>query len=291
MHRILVLASLLTALLVVGACTTGTTPSGSPSPSSAPSGPASSAVSASPSPSATSSAPAVPPAPKLLACYRLGLKQLTSPTNNSNPVGCSHRHDALTIFVGRLHTVVNGHSVAVDSATVQRQLARTCPRKLAGYVGGSLADRQLSRLKVVWFSPSLAQADNGADWFRCDLVGFAAQDTLLGLPPAPQIHGALDRSDGLDRFGLCGTAAPGANNFARVICSHQHSWKAIATIHIAGGPKYPGVGTVRGAGDSACKARVKAISGYTLKLSYGWEWPSAAQWKAGQHYGYCWAPG
>jgi hypothetical protein len=25
-------------------------------------------------------------------------------------------------------------------------------------------------------------------------------------------------------------------------------------------------------------------------VTYGWEYPTPAQWRAGQRYGYCWAP-
>jgi hypothetical protein len=205
-------------------------------------------------------------------------------------VSCRAGHDARTIYVGMLDTVVDGHSVAVDSATVQRQLARTCPRKLADYVGGSRTDRQLSRFNVVWYSPTLSQSDAGADWFRCDLVAFSDADSLYSLPRKGSLRGALDRRGALGTYGLCGTAAPGARGFQRVICDRRHSWKAIDTIGLAGGAKYPGQASVRKGGDSRCKDEVRSRSADTLKFEYGWEWPSRAQWNRGQHYGYCWAP-
>ena len=124
----------------------------------------------------------VPRAPRAKACYRLTAAQLTKPTNASTPVPCASRHTAQTIYVGSLDTVVDGHSVAVDSATVQKQLSTTCPRKLAAYVGGRPRARDLSRFNVVWYSPTLEQSDQGADWFRCDVIAFAAQDQLASLP-------------------------------------------------------------------------------------------------------------
>jgi hypothetical protein len=261
---------------------------------SSPGGPSasSSAASSTPAPRTPHSKPVrmkPPPAPKPLGCYRLTLKQLTQPTNHSNPVSCRGQHDAQTIFVGKLRTVVDGHSVAVDSNLVQHQLETTCPRKLAQFVGGSLVDRHISRFNVVWFSPTLAQSDQGANWFRCDLVAFAKQDSLLGLPSTNRLHHVLNASSGLANYGLCGTAAPGDNNFRRVICARRHSWKAITTIHINGGRNYPGTNTVRTTGDDTCKTRVQQL-GNSLKFSFGWEWPTNAQWKRGQHYGYCWAP-
>jgi hypothetical protein len=234
--------------------------------------------------------PVVPPAPENEACYRLSLGQLTRPTNTSDPVSCSKRHDAQTIYVGTLDTVVDGHAVTVDSDRVQKQLSTTCPAKLADYLGGSLSTRRLSRFGVVWFSPTLEQADKGANWFRCDAIAFARGDRLYGLPAPHRLHKALEGGKALDTYGLCGTAQPGARDFERVICGLHHSWKAISTIGLAGGRTYPGVAAVRDAGDSTCKDQVRARNPSSLKYSYGWEWPTRKQWENGQHYGFCWAP-
>ncbi|CAN5694301.1 hypothetical protein BH10ACT10_BH10ACT10_06270 [soil metagenome] len=285
MTRLALVAALATVLLLAG-CTG--TPVSSPEPS--PSVPASS--SSSPSPEAAPSTPAVvPAAPKRAACYRLSTPQLTKPTNASTPVSCGSRHTAQTIYVGTLDTVVDGHAVAVDSATVQRQLSTTCPSRLAAYVGGSTTARDLSRFNVVWYSPSLAQSDAGADWFRCDLIAFAGEDQLAPLPSTRKLRGALGRSGALADYGLCGTAAPGAQGFERVICSRGHSWRAIDTIGLAGGKRYPGTSQVRKAGDGDCRDLAQSRAGNTLKFRYGWEWPTRAQWGRGQRFGYCWIPG
>ncbi len=282
-HRVLS-AVAATLALAAASCT-----SGGGSPHAEPS------VSASISPSASTASasptrPVVPPAPEDRACYRLSLSQLTRPTNQSEPVPCGRRHDAQTIYVGTLDTVVDGHALRVDSDRVQKQLAGTCPAKLADYLGGSVDERHLSRFGVVWFSPTVQQADRGARWFRCDAIAFARGDTLYGLPVPRKLHKALEAGNALDRYGLCGTAQPGAKSFERVICGLPHSWKAISTIPLAGGKAYPGVATVRRAGDQTCKDRSRARNPSSLKYSYGWEWPTKDQWQAGQHYGYCWAP-
>jgi hypothetical protein len=276
-----------TALLLAG-CSGEPAASPDPSPSS---GPVSGAPSGSPSEATPSTPPVVPQAPRLAACYRLSTTQLTKPTNASSPVPCRTRHTAQTIYVGMLDTVVDGHAVAVDSARVQRQLSTTCPRKLAAYVGGSAAVRDLSRFNVVWYSPTLEQSDQGADWFRCDLIAFAGQDQLAALPGTRRLRGVLDDSGALADYGLCGTSAPGQRGFERVICGRPHSWRAIDTIGIAGGARYPGTARVRKAGDANCKDLAQARASNTLKFRYGWEWPSKQQWQRGQHFGYCWIPG
>jgi hypothetical protein len=276
-----VVVTVLLAVLLAG-CTQDD--AGSPAPSPSPTAPT-----ATTSAAAGATPVAVPPAPPATACYRLSSAQLTRPTSSARPVPCTRRHTARTIFVGRLDTVVAGHSVAVDSATVQRQLATTCPRKLASYVGGSATDRDLSRLAVVWFSPTLEQSDAGADWFRCDVVAFGTGEGLLPLPTTGGLRGVLSRPGALDTYGLCGTAAPGAPGFRRVACARPHTWRAFTTVALPGGTAYPGTAAVRGAGD-ACKARARARAADTLKFRYGWEWPTRDQWGTGQHFGYCWVP-
>jgi len=270
----------LLAVLVVGGCTAG---SGSREASSAAGGSASSAAGSSASTaagsSASSAAPAVPRAPEEGACYRLSTAQLTRSWSDSRPVPCSSRHTSRTIFVG-LH---DGHQVAAD---------KTCPRKLAGYVGGSARTRDLSRFNVVWFSPTPAQREQGATWFRCDLIVFSGTDSLFPLPrKGPGVKRVLDRPDALATYGLCGTAAPGSARFERVICARRHSWVAFDTIGLAGGKRYPGVAKVDGAGLDECRSRAAARAGNALRYRYGWEYPTRAQWAAGQRFGYCWMPG
>jgi hypothetical protein len=291
------LTGLLVALLTVAlAGCSGDRPSGSPSDggtstSSGTSTGSTGSTAATPSESSPArSAAAAPPAPRNDACYRLTPRDLTSPTSSKPPVPCTRSHNARTIHVGRLDLVVDGHAVAVDSRHVQRQLATTCPRRLAAYLGGSPATRRLSRLHVVWYSPTLAESDAGADWFRCDVVAFADEERLFPLPRKGRLRGLLDRDGALDTFGLCGSTAPGARGFERVICARRHAWQAIDAIPLAGGRRYPGVATVRRAGDTACKDRARERSEDTLRFRYGWEWPTAQQWARGQHYGFCWAP-
>jgi hypothetical protein len=278
----------MTAALACAALLAGCSGSPSSSPSADTSSSGSCSSSSAPSKAATPAV--VPRAPRAKACYRLTAAQLTKPTNASTPVPCSSRHTAQTIYVGTLDTVVDGHSVAVDSATVQRQLSTTCPRKLAAYVGGSATARDLSRFNVVWYSPTLEQSDQGADWFRCDVIAFAGQDQLASLPGTARLQGVLGSSNALDEFGLCGTSAPGARGFQRVICGRNHSWRAIDTIGLPGGARSPGTATVRMAGDSDCKDLAQARSDNSLKYRYGWEWPTREQWDRGQRFGYCWVP-
>jgi hypothetical protein len=230
----------------------------------------------------------VPPRPRVGACYDLDFASATLPTSDDRPVACTQRHTARTYYVGRLDTVVDGHLLAVDSAVAQRQVERACPRRLSAYLGGSAEARALSRLQAVWFSPTIAESDEGASWFRCDAVALASPGELASLPR--KLKGILDRPGALDRVGLCANAAPGTRGFERVICARPHAWRALSTIDIPGGQLYPGVAAVREAGEATCRDRVRRASGSPERFTYGWEWPTKDQWRAGQHFGYCWAP-
>ena len=184
----------------------------------------------------------------------------------------------------------SGRRVSVDSPAAQRQPAGICPGELQRYVGGTIDVRRRSRFEVVWFTPTLDEAQAEARWFRCDAVAVADDDRLLRLPLGNQLRGVLDRPGALATYGLCGTAQPGTRSFRRVACALPHRWEAVSTIGLAGGDRYPGTARVRSAGDQTCADRVRARSGLSLEFSYGWEWPTGAQWAAGQRYGYCWAP-
>lgn len=277
----LALAAGIAALALAG-CSGGEEPKAADSPASSPT-PTTSAASAEP-------APKKPPAPEEGTCHRLTLEEAARPTNDDKPVPCTETHTARTIHVGRLDTIVDGHSLGVDSDRVQEQLSTTCPEELASFLGGTDEARALSRFQAIWFSPTLEEYDAGADWFRCDVVALGGPDELLELPSEQRLEGILDKPGALDTYGLCGTAEPGTKGFERVACALPHSWVAISTIPIAGGEEYPGEEAVRAAGDEACSDEVRERNGFVLEYTYGWEWPSLEQWTGGQHYGFCWAP-
>lgn len=236
-----------------------------------------------PAPSATATVPAAPPAH---ACYALSFTEAAAPTTTRPPVPCKAAHTAETIRVGTIRPVVDGHLLAVDSDTVQQQVADRCRNALAAHVGGDEETRRLSRLTVVWFTPSLAQSDQGALWFRCDLVALAGHDQLAPLPRSTR-QVLADRA-ALDRFGTCGTTSPASPKFQRVICSTPHSWRARATIDL---PHTKYLGKAAGAAaDSSCHDTEARLASDILKLQWSFEWPTRDQWKAGQRYGYCWTP-
>ncbi len=262
-------AVLATVLLLV-ACTGDGEPNADPDPTP------------SPQPSATEV-----PRPDEGACYLLSFDEALAYTSDVKPRKCRRRHTSVTYAVGDLDNVVNGHLVAVDSRRVKAQVAETCPGLLGEYVGGSLAQRRLSMLRSVWFTPTVEESDAGAAWYRCDVIAVAGDQRLAILDGDAQ--GALDTPQGRTEWGMCGTAAPGSSGFERVLCSNEHSWRAVAVVTFPPGD-YPGEAAAEERGQEQCENAGNRAADDPLDFQWGYEWPNEEQWRAGTTYGLCWVP-
>lgn len=239
-------------------------------------------------PTATQTPAAEPPAaPKVGACYQLPFETAVAPTSESKPVDCAREHTSETVAVGTIDALVDGHLLAVDSDHVQSQVASACPQALTAYVGGSLEQLRLSMIRPVWFTPTVEDSDAGADWYRCDAVVLAGTSTLAELTTG--LKGVLGKAKGRSQYAMCGTAAPDAKDFERVLCSAKHSWKAIDVVVFKQGA-YPGEKKVRAAGRTRCEDAAADVADDPLTFEWGYEWPTKEQWDMGQAFGRCWAP-
>lgn len=239
-------------------------------------------------PTATQTAAAAPPpSPKVGACYPLPFETAVAPTSEIEAVKCSAKHTSETVAVGALDAVVDGHLLAVDSERVQTQVATACPQALIEYVGGNRERLRLSMIRPVWFTPTVKESDEGAAWYRCDAVLLAGTSTLAQLTTS--LEGVLDGRV-KDRYAMCGTAAPDAKDFERVLCSAKHTWRAIDVVVFDEGD-YPGVKKVRAAGRSQCEDAAADRAEDPLVFEWGYEWPTREQWDMGQKFGRCWARG
>ncbi len=275
------LAALVLTAALAGGC------SAEPGPGAAPT-PTPTSTSVSPTAGATRTAPARPPTPPGEdTCHSLTYRQAVAPTAGVAVVACAAEHTSQTFHVGTLDRALGGRLLAVDARRLQEEAATVCPDRLAAFVGGTEEQRRLSMLRSVWFTPSVDQSDRGADWLRCDVVAVAAPETLL--PVTGRLDGVLDTVAGRDRFGMCGTSEPGTSGFRRVACSTDHSWRALRTVGLPAG-EYPGEAAAQSAGETPCTDAARAAADDPLDFEWGYEWPSADQWSAGQTYGLCWAP-
>lgn len=280
-------AVLLCAGLGLSACSSeeagpGADAASSPSASADPTDPATTESEPADLPTATP-----PPSPPERACYRLDFAAALAPTAQGRSVDCAKKHTSITVGVGALDNLVDGHLLAVDSRRVRDAVAEDCPRIFADFVGGSARDQRLSMLRPVWFTPTLDESDEGAQWFRCDAIAVAGDERLADL--TGRLAGVLDRPEGRDRYGMCGTAAPDDADFERVVCSARHTWRAIGTVDFEPGD-YPGVDVARERGQAPCEDAGADAAADPLDYEWAYEWPTAAQWKQGQTFGRCWAP-
>ncbi len=235
----------------------------------------------------SSPSPTPLPTPVVGDCHRLSFADAAEPEDTTSPVPCRRGHTSETVKVGQLPALTGGDT-DVESPSVRERVAKACSSRLLRYAGGDSLAQRLSRLEVVWFTPSKEAADGGATWFRCDVVGLAAANQLIRLPRT--LKGALDQPDASDRFGTCGTKQPGKPGFARVVCRRHHAWRAVDTVDLDRNARYLGKNAAA-QGDAECKDVASARANGALKYTWSFEWPTRDQWRAGQRYGYCWVPG
>ena len=238
-------------------------------------------------PTETTSSSTAPVRPQVGECHRLSVDELLGSADTESPVGCRDEHTSETVHVGTFTAAAAGQPGALTGDKANQVAARTCRTNAASYLGTEPGRLWLTRVEIFWFVPTPAQVDAGADWLRCDVVVLERGDRLMALPTS--MEDAL-RKAGDDRYALCGTARPGAEDFERVVCSERHSWRAISTISVGEGERYPGPQAARSAGEERCQGEARAAQDGALRYDYGWEWPTKAQWESGQRHGYCWAP-
>ncbi len=224
--------------------------------------------------------------PELNSCHQITFRQASTATAPSASVSCSQPHTSVTIAVGALPQLRDGHLLAVDSPTIQAQLDKTCSAELPGFLGGTQENLQLSQFRAIWFTPSLKEADLGANWYRCDVVAVKRDGQLLRLPA--RAKGILARP-GSTGFSTCGTGTPGQSDFAKVACRLPHQWRATRVFLIPDQAKYLDAGITTTA-DQFCKDAAATAAGDRLKFSWVFTWPSPEQWQGGSRSGICWLP-
>jgi hypothetical protein len=235
---------------------------------------------------ATPAAPSAAPTPEVGSCHKLTFQQATVATAEQEPVPCNRAHTTVTIAVGALDQIRDGHLLAVDSDQVQTKLNELCPKPLVTFLGGSDEDRELSQFKAAWFTPSLREADLGANWFRCDVLALKGDSTLMNLPT--RLKGILNKPAGA-QFATCGTGSPDRAGFAKVACKAPHQWRAAKSIQLPADAKYLDAGA-SSAADQRCKDVAAGAAGNNLKFTWGFTWPPRDQWAAGKRAGICWLP-
>ena len=224
-------------------------------------------------------------APKLGACRVLEPEDVTQPSNATRTVDCARKHTAETYAVGPLPAEF------ADAEYDDEQLGlfayRTCSSAFQTFLG---ADESLVMRTVVawaWFRPSEEAWDEGARWYRCDVVGGGEQSKEYVALPETAKGLLLGRPE--DKWMVC-AQGPTVAGSVKVPCSEKHGWRAVTTIKVGlDTAPYPGDRKVEVVTNDFCSDSVGAWMNYPVDYEYAYTWFHEAEWEAGNRRSICWA--
>ena len=223
--------------------------------------------------------------PRLGACRQLTLDEVAAPTNATKTVDCTAKHTAETFAVGDLPAELA--DAAYDSKEVGAFAYQTCDTGLQEFLGADESLAMRTVLSWAWFRPSEKAWDEGARWYRCDVVGGGEQsESLVSLPETARglLQGRPD-----DRWLAC-VNAPSVASSTKIPCTQPHRWRAVTTIKLGEATTpYPGDRLSEVQSRDFCKQSVQAYLNYPAKFDYGYTWFHEAEWKAGNRRSVCWA--
>ena len=187
-------------------------------------------------------------------------------STRATPSRAGSRTPPQTYKVGKLSALDDGHLLAVDSPTVRARIAEGVPAGPAGATSaatrppsGSAGSRRSGSARRS-SRPTPAPTGSAATWWALRKEG-----ALISLPR--KVKGVLDSPDALDRFGTCGTAAPDAKSFQRVVCSERHSWRAVDVVDLPASTRYLAKDAAA-TGDAACKDVAAERANGALKYTW-----------------------
>ena len=222
-------------------------------------------------------------APQLGACRVLTPDDVALPSNATRTVGCSEPHTAQTYAVGELPEEFE--DADYDAEGLGEFAYETCSKKFMAFLG---ADESLVMRTVVswaWFRPSAKAWEDGARWYRCDVVGGGDQSaSYIELPETAE--GLLLKQE--DEWMVC-VKGPTVNS-PKVPCSEPHDWRAVTTIKLGEkGDDYPGDRLVEVRTRDYCSDSVGAWMSYPVDYDFAYTYFHEAEWDAGNRRSVCWA--
>ncbi len=223
--------------------------------------------------------------PALGACRVLTPEDVAAASNATEAVECAEEHTAQTYAVGQLPATFE--EAEQDDERLGGFAYKTCSSKFMKFLG---ADESLVMRTVVswaWFRPSAAAWEQGARWYRCDIVGGGEQSESFRPLPETAEGLLLGRPD--DTWMVC-VAGPTVADSLKIPCTEKHDWRAVTTIKV-GEPEdpYPGDRIVEVTTRDYCSDSVLAWLNYPLDFEFGYTWFHEAEWEAGNRRSVCWA--
>lgn len=234
---------------------------------------------------------AAAPAPDKGDCRKLKMGDIDPPTNDDRPVSCDGRHSAVTYFVGEWPADLVESAAGVNDSDLERYVLSQCDEAWRNTVGGSLEDWVVSIVSWAWYRPTARQFEDGANWFRCDLVAGQNTSRLERLPS--NVHGMLD-GQYEDRYRACWTDVfsdkPDVAEGTLTSCARDHRQRAIGIVQLdTGSEKYPGQQEAFELSNEMCADAVAKWRDAKQPGQFGLQWPRRDEWKDGERYATCWA--
>ena len=209
---------------------------------------------------------------------------VAEPANASVTVDCSGRHTAETFAVGDLpEEFAESDYVSPDLSAFAY---RTCSKEFAKHLGADESLVLRTVLSWAWFRPSEKAWDEGARWYRCDILGGTADDGYRALPA--ETKGLLSGRP-KERWMICAAGTSVAQG-KKVPCAQPHDWRAVTTIKLGEeSDTYPGDAVVESRTRAFCQKSVSAWLNYPATFDFGFTYFHKAEWEAGNRRSVCWA--
>lgn len=223
--------------------------------------------------------------PELGACRVLTADDVAAPSNASETVDCAEDHTAQTYAVGPLPERLA--DVEYDDDALGAWAYETCSSAFMKFLGADESVVMRTVLSWAWFRPSEEAWDQGARWYRCDLVG-GTEDTAEFVTLPEDARGLLQGLPA-DDWMVCAAGETVADS-PKVPCTEDHDWRAVTTIKL-GEPAedYPGDRVVEVRTQEYCSRSVGAWLGYPPDYKYGYTYFQQAEWELGNRRSVCWA--
>jgi len=224
--------------------------------------------------------------PELGACRVIEPADISASTNDTETVTCKDPHNAETFYVGQF----TGSSAQLEpgDAALGAEVYKTCDKGFKRFTGADESLAMRTVLSWAWYGPSDEAWQEGARWYRCDVVGGTDDaEELIALPRTAKgvLLGIPD-----DQWLTCVNAAAVAGS-ARVPCADEHVWRAVSTIMVGTEKeKYPGDRVVEVRSRDACSDWVGAWMNYPVTdYQFAYTWFPRGEWDAGNRRSICWA--
>jgi len=218
-------------------------------------------------------------------CRDLDAEAVESGTDDTEPVACTKAHTAETFYVGEFDADATKDTEADDPA-LAKEVATRCGGQFRKFTGATESLALRTVVSWAWWRPSDDAWEQGARWYRCDVI---ARSTSSELAPLPRTAKGLLLGIPAATWMVCADGATVADA-PRVACTEKHTWRAVSAVSIGKKrDRWPGSRLVEIRSRDFCSDWVGAWTNYSLDYEYAYTWFGKDDWDSGNRMSVCWA--